>query len=115
MSLLSTQPSRNSEFAGRFSGLATLARDYLNLSWDFEYDSPEDAVHAFASQRDDELVSCIAGLEAMLSELPDEATRDRELDAMGWGFAPRPGRLDAFLAWARDALKLSIPSEAAAG
>jgi hypothetical protein len=104
---LSIQPSPSSDFAKRFPGLHALARDVLNADWDFEYASAEDAVVSFASQFPRDVPSCIAGIEALLSECPDEAARDRELDMLGWGYGPRPGRLDAFLVWARDALRQS--------
>jgi hypothetical protein len=112
---LSTQPSPSSELAKRFPGLHGLARDVLNADWDFEYASAEDAIISFASQFPRDVASCIAGIEALLTECPDEAARDRELEGMGWGYAPRPGRLDAFLVWTRDALRQSSAPEIAAG
>jgi hypothetical protein len=59
------------------------------------------------------VASCIAGIEALLLECPDEAARDRELDVLGWGYGPRPGKLDAFLVWARDVLRQSSAAEIA--
>jgi hypothetical protein len=111
---LSIQPSPSSDFAKRFPGLHGLARDVLNADWDFEYASAEDAVVSFASQFPRDVASCIAGIDALLTECPDEAARDRELDALGWGYGPRPGKLDAFLVWARDTLS-SRATETAAG
>jgi hypothetical protein len=84
-----------------------LARDVLNADWDFEYASAEDAVVSFASQFPRDVDSCIAGIEALFAECPDEAARDRELDMLGWNYAPGAGRLDAFLVWARDTLRQS--------
>lgn len=111
---LSIQPSPSSDFAKRFPGLHGLARDVLNADWDFEYTSAEDAVVSFATQFPRDVASCIAGIEALLAECPDETARDRELDALGWGYGPRPGRLDAFLVWTCDKLRQSASREAAA-
>jgi hypothetical protein len=86
----------------------------LNQDWDFEYESAEAAIISFASQFPRDVASCIAGLDALLAECPDEATRDRELDKLGWNFAPGTGRLDPFLVWARDTLQRAV-SETAAG
>jgi hypothetical protein len=91
-----------------------LARDVLNADWDFEYESAQDAVISFASQFPREVASCIAGLEALLSECPDEASRHHELRVLGWNYAPGPGRLDAFLGWARDTLRQSPAPEVVA-
>lgn len=100
----------------RFPGLLGLARDYVNLSWDFEYDEPEQAVLAFISTRPDLVASCSDGVEAMLVECDDEAGRLRSLAQLGWGYAPRTGKLDAFLLWTRDTLRQSrTQDEAAAG
>jgi hypothetical protein len=92
-----------------------LAAECLNLEWDFEYASAEDAVLAFARQFPDEVESCLAGIEALLTECPDEDARDRELDVLGWGYAPETGKLDAFLAWTRDTLQHAASPETAAG
>jgi hypothetical protein len=113
-SRLSTQPSPSSDFAKRFPGLHGLARDVLNADWDFEYESAEDAVLSFASQFPRKVPSCIAGIEALLSECPDEVTRARELDALGWNYGARPGKLDQFLLWARDTLAVAA-NESATG
>jgi hypothetical protein len=112
---LSIRPSPHSEFGSRFPGLVTLASECLNLEWDFEYGSPEDAVMDFAAQFPDEVASCVAGIEALLAECPDEDSRGRELGAMGWGFGGNPGRLDALLIWARDTLRQPSSTEIAAG
>jgi hypothetical protein len=93
----------------------TLITEFVNLEWDFEFDSPEDAVLSFAVQFPDDVRSCVEGIEALLTECPDEAARVRELDVLGWGYAPRPGRLDAFLEWARTALTQPSAAETAAG
>jgi hypothetical protein len=112
---LSTRPSPDSELGRRFPGLATLAAECLNLSWDFEYADAQDAVVSFASQFPDEVASCAAGIEALLDECSDEASRLKQLDALGWGYAPRPGQLDAFLLWARDTLRQASAPGIAAG
>ena len=112
---LSIQPFPSSDFAKRFPGLHGLARDVLNADWDFEYASAEDAVASFVSQFPRDVASCLAGIEALLSECPDEAARERELDALGWGYGPGPGGLDTFLVWARDTLRQSSAAETAAG
>jgi hypothetical protein len=98
----------------RFPGLLGLARDYINLSWDFEFDEPEDGVVAFLTTRPELASSCAAGIEALLNECPDEAERLRRLDELGWGYSPRSGKLDAFLVWARTTLRQGS-AETAAG
>lgn len=109
-----SQPSPNYDFAKRFPGLHGLARDVLNADWDFKYECPEDAVVSFAAQSPRDVASCIAGIEALLAECPDEAARGRELDTLGWGYGPRPGRLDPFLVWTRDTLRQSDSRDVAA-
>jgi hypothetical protein len=89
----------------------TLITEFINLEWGYEFDSPEEAVLAFAARFPDEVPSCVAGIDALLTESPDEAARRQELVHLGWGYASRPGRLDTFLEWAREAL--SQPSTAA--
>jgi hypothetical protein len=110
---MSQRPSPHTDLTERFPGLHGLARDVLNADWDFEYESAEDAVLSFAAQFPRKVPSCVAGIEALLSECPDEATRERELDALGWNYGARPGKLDEFLIWARDTL--SVAANAATG
>lgn len=112
---LSIRPTPHSDFGSRFPGLLTLASECLNSEWDFEYASPEDGVMAFAAQFPDEVASCVDGIDALLRECSDEASRERELDAMGWGFAGPPGRLDGLLVWTRDTLRQPSATEIAAG
>lgn len=104
---MSIRPTPNSELALRFPGLLGLSRDYINLSWDFEFDEPEEGVLAFISTRPDLVSSCADGIEVMLTECADEAARLQTLAQLGWGYAPRAGRLDTFLIWARDTLRQS--------
>jgi hypothetical protein len=112
---LSIRPTPNSELAVRFPGLLGLARDYINLSWDFEFDEPADGVVAFLSTRPELASSCAAGIDAVLHECQDEAARQKQLAELGWGYAPGPGKLDAFLVWTRDTLQHAASSETAAG
>jgi hypothetical protein len=99
----------------RFPGLLGLARDYINLSWDFEFDEPADGVLAFLTTRPELASSCVAGIDALLHECPDEAARLKRLGELGWGYAPGEGKLDAFLIWTRDTLQRASSSETAAG
>ena len=112
---MSIRPTPNSELAVRFPGLLGLSRDYLNLSWDFEFADPEQGVVAFAGVRPDLTASCAEGIEFILSECADEPERLRTLAELGWGYAPRAGRLDQILIWARDTLRHRHPKQVAAG
>jgi hypothetical protein len=91
-----------------------LANNYVTSTADYEFGGAEEAVRAFAADYPDLLASAAEGLTALLRELPDEPSRDRELERLGWGYAPRLGKLDVFLNWARDTLTARA-SETAAG
>lgn len=104
---MSIRPTPNSELAQRFPGLLGLSRDYINLSWDFEYDEPEQGVLAFAATRPDLVSSCADGIDFVLTECADEPMRLQTLAELGWGYAPHANRLDAFLTWTRNTLRRS--------
>lgn len=112
---MSIRPIQSSDLATRFPGLLGLARDYINVSWDFEFDEPEDGVLSFVNARPELASSCAAGLDSLMAECPDEAARLRTLSELGWGYAPRAGKLDTFLIWARDMLARTSTTETAAG
>lgn len=101
---MSIRPSPNSELGTRFPGLRELSLSYVTVSWDYEFGSPEAAVAAFCEDQPG-LTACAAeGIDALFREYPDEAARAAALAELDWGFVGRPGVLDIFLAWARDAL-----------
>jgi hypothetical protein len=91
-----------------------LANNYVTTTADYEFGGAEEAVLAFASAYPDLIGSAVDGLAALLRDCPDEPARDAELEKLGWGYAPRGGQLDAFIAWTRDTLEAGN-TETAAG
>jgi hypothetical protein len=105
---------RTSDLANRFPGLAALGR-YLDQPWDYLYGSPEAAVLEFCAHRRGDmasLASALAGIEAVLTELPDETARLDALDAVSFCYQPDDGEFDEFLAWTRDKLARAIAGDA---
>ncbi len=112
---MSIRRTPNSDLARRFIGLGTLSSELLNGEWDFEFGDPHDAARAMAERFPDEVSSCIAGIEALFAECPNEAARAGELERLGWGYAPKMGQLDLFLQWTHKMLKQGAVPETAAG
>ena len=94
-----SRPIPTSELAKRFPGLRALASDYVNLEWDYEYDSPQEAVLAFAEQESELVGDVVDGLTWLCRTFPEESARAAALDQLGWGYGGRPGMLNDFLAW----------------
>lgn len=104
-------PSRSSDLAERFGGLAVLASDYVNNEWDFEFGTPENAVAAFAEEHPELCGSAVAGITTLLNSSLIEQDRRDALGALGWGYAPKADSLDLFLRWI--VLRLPRTGEAA--
>ncbi|MDX6197228.1 MAG: hypothetical protein QOJ79_379 [Actinomycetota bacterium] len=102
---MSSAPTPNSDLAGRFPGLDTLARHFVTERLDYEYGEPEDAVEAFREVEPKELARSAAdGITALLTEFATEEERYAALREMRWGHKPRAGMLDEFLIWTRATL-----------
>jgi hypothetical protein len=103
---LSTPPIQNSDLAERYQGLFKLASGYVNGAWDYTHGSAEAAVMAFIEDQSDDLrASAAAGIDALFSDYPDEASRHAVLSGWGWNYGGIPGRVDALLTWARARLE----------
>ena len=97
----------NSDLADRYQGLFKLASGYVNGAWDYTHGSAEGAVLAFIEDQSEELrASAAAGIDALFSDYPDEASRHAVLTGWGWNYyGGGPGRVDALLIWARTQLE----------
>jgi hypothetical protein len=104
---MSARPTPTSELADVFPGLEMLARSYVDLSWDYEYGSPEAAVVAFVEDNPGLAASAAGGLRHLLTACLDDASRLAQLRPLGWGYTGGSRSLALFLTWAADALEVA--------
>lgn len=102
---MSIRRSPSPELALRFPGLWRLSQDYLSNAWDYSFGTPQNALLRFRDEHPDLAASAASGIDALFDERPNERAREDALDELDWGYAPDTGQLDAFLTWARDALR----------
>jgi hypothetical protein len=109
---LSVRHTQSSELARAHPGLEVLAGSYVDLSWDYEYGTPEAALEAFAADNPELTSSAAAGLRHVLTTCSGDAELRAVLEPLGWGYTGGSSPLRRFLSWAVTKLETANPGEA---